>query len=39
MAINATVVYEIGAIRIAGIVATVMLIGSLGARWYVKARG
>jgi len=39
MAFNATVIYETGAIRVAGIVATALLVGSLGLRWYVKARG
>jgi hypothetical protein len=39
MAFNATVIYETGAIRVAGIVATGALVASLCLRLCVKGRG
>src|SRR5262249_4863096 len=38
MAFEATVVYETGAVRVAGIVATALLAASLGLRWLSRSR-
>jgi hypothetical protein len=39
MAFNATVIYETGAVRVAGAVATALLVLSLGLRYSLRPRG